>query len=134
MEEGYLHHFQRLTKDVGSLQYELQMKNEEVRKLRMQNRELTLLNEKMPEKEAQIVRLKAKNDDLKEDVNRLKQIERYDKLSDKLDLSEQIRQLNMQLNEYQHQLSESIVKTNEIAMEKEVLEYQLHEKLESGMG
>ena len=40
----------------------------------------------------------------------------------------------MQLNEYQHQLSESIVKTNEIAMEKEVLEYQLHEKLESGMG
>ena len=86
-----MQHFQRLTKDVGSLQYELQMKNEEVRKLRMQNRELTLLNEKMPEKEAQIVRLKAKNDDLKEDVNRLKQIERYDKLSDnKLDLFEQI--------------------------------------------
>lgn len=67
---------QRLTKDVGSLQYELQMKNEEVRKLRMQNRELTLVNEKMPEKEAQIARMKAKNDELKEDVNRLKQIER----------------------------------------------------------
>jgi len=134
MEECYLHHFQRLTKDVGSLQYELQMKNEEVRKLRMQNRELTLLNEKMPEKEAQIVRLKAKNDDLKEDVNRLKQIERYNNWAINWIYLNKFRQLNMQLNEYQHQLSESIVKTNEIAMEKEVLEYQLHEKLESGMG
>jgi hypothetical protein len=52
------------------------MKNEEVHKLRMENRELIIKAEKIPEKDANIIKLEMKNDDLKEEVNRLRQIER----------------------------------------------------------
>jgi len=96
--------------ELTSRSYELQLKNEELAKLRSENRELQLKVETIAEKDVQIIKLENKNSELREGVYRLKQIEK--------NLISQIDVLN-------HQLSQAINKTKEIEKDKEILEYRL---------
>lgn len=59
-----------------SRKYELQMKAEELVKLRQANRELQFEADKLTEKEVQVGKLEARNDDLRAEVNRLRQLEK----------------------------------------------------------
>ncbi|KAL3116124.1 hypothetical protein niasHT_007424 [Heterodera trifolii] len=101
----------RLHKELESRNYELQMKNEEMFKLRQANRELQFEVDKLPEKEAQIVKLEARIGDLRDEVNKLRQLQ---------------KKLIVQLEAYQHELNNIRVKADAAVKEKEVLEYQLN--------
>ena len=52
------------------------MKKEELDKLRKQNRELQFMAEKVPERENQIKKLNLRNEGLREEITRLRQVER----------------------------------------------------------
>lgn len=52
------------------------MKAEELVKLRQANRELQFEADKLTEKEVQVGKLEARNDDLRAEVNRLRQLEK----------------------------------------------------------
>nr|CAD2155087.1 unnamed protein product [Meloidogyne enterolobii] len=106
----------RLMDELTSRSYELQLKNEELAKLRSENRELQLKVETIAEKDVQIIKLENKNSELREGVYRLKQIEK--------NLISQIDVLN-------HQLSQAINKTKEIEKDKEILEYRLTDDFKS---
>ena len=66
--------------ELNSLKFELQLKNEELGKLRTENRDLVFKAERIVEKDGQIIKLEKKNEDLREEVNRLKQIERWENI------------------------------------------------------
>uniref|UniRef100_A0A914HEB2 Beta-sarcoglycan n=1 Tax=Globodera rostochiensis TaxID=31243 RepID=A0A914HEB2_GLORO len=109
----------RLHKELESRKYELQMKGEELHKLRQENRELQFEVDKLPGKDAQIVKLEARTVDLRDEVNRLRQLE---------------KKLLAQLDEYRHELSDSRAKADAMTKEKEVLEYQYQLNEQNGGG
>uniref|UniRef100_A0A1I8BRR4 Uncharacterized protein n=1 Tax=Meloidogyne hapla TaxID=6305 RepID=A0A1I8BRR4_MELHA len=106
----------RLTDEIASRSFELQLKNEELARLRSENRDLQFRVETISEKDVQITKLEKKNEDLREGIDRLKQIE---------------KSLISQLETIRHQRDQAINKTKEIEKDKEILEYRLTDEFKS---
>lgn len=68
--------FKRLNNELESRNYELQIKTDELMKLRQQNRELQFDADKLEGKDAHIAKLEARIEDIRGELHRMHQLEK----------------------------------------------------------